>query len=149
MRVFVWFINLIFLLTLSCSSFLWEYWYLLIPGICNLGHGNHHWVAISKTLHLQNAYYEYSKFVLVASFFDHIVSVHTYFLFYFVQINITNYHVAFIFSNFEGARSARKHFWNPLGILELNPNVNTLGHGLLYIWTELLYLTCPHEADLW
>ena len=21
-------------------------------------------------------------------------------------------------------------------------------HGLLYIWTELLYLTCPHEADL-
>ena len=47
---FVWFINLIvFLLTLSCSSFLWEYWYLLIPGICNLGHGNHHWVAISKT----------------------------------------------------------------------------------------------------
>ena len=22
------------------------------------------------------------------------------------------------------------------------------GHGLLYKWTELLYLTCPHEADL-
>ena len=21
-------------------------------------------------------------------------------------------------------------------------------HGLLYIWTELLYLTCPHKADL-
>ena len=21
-------------------------------------------------------------------------------------------------------------------------------HGLLYKWTELLYLTCPHEADL-
>ena len=21
-------------------------------------------------------------------------------------------------------------------------------HGLLYEWTELLYLTCPHEADL-
>ena len=23
-----------------------------------------------------------------------------------------------------------------------------LRHGLLYKWTELLYLTCPHEADL-
>ena len=23
-----------------------------------------------------------------------------------------------------------------------------LEHGLLYKWTELLYLTCPHEADL-
>ena len=23
-----------------------------------------------------------------------------------------------------------------------------LWHGLLYIWTELLYLTCPHEAAL-
>ena len=22
-----------------------------------------------------------------------------------------------------------------------------LTHGLLYIWTELLYLTCPHVAD--
>ena len=25
---------------------------------------------------------------------------------------------------------------------------NYLIHGLLYKWTELLYLTCPHEADL-
>ena len=23
---------------------------------------------------------------------------------------------------------------------------NTI-HGLLYVWAELLYLTCPHEAD--
>ena len=23
-----------------------------------------------------------------------------------------------------------------------------VAHGLLYKWTELLYLTCPHEADL-
>ena len=29
----------------------------------------------------------------------------------------------------------------------LRANVNA-SHGLLYKWTELLYLTCPHEADL-
>jgi hypothetical protein len=31
------------------------------------------------------------------------------------------------------------------------PLLHILGeteHGLLYIWTELLYFTCPHEADL-
>ena len=27
-------------------------------------------------------------------------------------------------------------------------NVGLIRHGLLYKWTELLYLSCPHEADL-
>ena len=27
-------------------------------------------------------------------------------------------------------------------------NYYSIYHGLLYKWTELLYLTCPHEADL-
>ena len=26
--------------------------------------------------------------------------------------------------------------------------LGSLKHGLLYKWTKLLYLTCPHEADL-
>ena len=33
---------------------------------------------------------------------------------------------------------------NSLDVLE----EDSLDHGLLYKWTELLYLTCPHEADL-
>ena len=30
----------------------------------------------------------------------------------------------------------------------LQKNVCSVMHGLLYKWTELLHLTCPHEADL-
>ena len=96
---FVRFINLTFIVTLNVSSFLWEYWYLLIPEICNLGHGNYHRVAISKTFTKRlNMYYEYSKFVLVASFFDHFVSV---FLILFCPNNISISCSFYIFVLFE------------------------------------------------
>ena len=36
---------------------------------------------------------------------------------------------------------------NSLNLLSLTKNLS-LTHGLLYTWTELLYLTCPHQADL-
>ena len=32
--------------------------------------------------------------------------------------------------------------------VELDAELGALNHGLPYKWTELLYLTCPHEADL-
>ena len=35
-----------------------------------------------------------------------------------------------------------------LKVCKLSGTISCLIHGLLYIWTELLYLTCPHEADL-
>ena len=34
------------------------------------------------------------------------------------------------------------------GSFQLSQDGHMLIHGLLYKWTELLYLTCPHEADL-
>ena len=32
--------------------------------------------------------------------------------------------------------------------VELDAELGALNHGLPYKWTELLYLTCPHEVDL-
>ena len=31
---------------------------------------------------------------------------------------------------------------------KIETKFSQISHGLLNIWTELLYLTCPHEADL-
>jgi hypothetical protein len=91
---FIRFINLTFIVTLNVSSFLWEYWYLLIPEICNLGHGNYHRVAISKTftkrlhiMNIQNLFWSLLFSIILCQ----------YFLFYFVQ-TIFQYHVASIFS---------------------------------------------------
>ena len=93
------FINLTVIVTLSYSSFLWEYRYLLIPEICNLGHGNHHWVAISK-IFTKRLLWIFK--ICFGRFYFRSYCVSAYFIKYFVQI-IFQYHVCsfYIFVLFE------------------------------------------------